>query len=180
MPTTPNVIYPLPENCIWATCDTAQTGKSGLSYVHPFLRRDNWRAKNLSLCGNFNLTNVDEIFAEITGQGQHPRQYADTYIMLEQIGHRLDREADKMYDRLKASGLDGIELTRAIEDHIDMANVLRRTSPMWDGGYVICGVTGQRRDVLDTRSVGIAAGLLVCRRRSGRRGLGTPRHTDRV
>lgn len=118
------------------------TGKSGLSYVHPFLRRDNWRVKNLSLCGNFNLTNVDEIFAEITGQGQHPRQYADTYIMLEQIGHRLDREADKMYDRLKASGLDGIELTRAIEDHIDMANVLRRTSPMWDGGYVICGVTG--------------------------------------
>lgn len=118
------------------------TGKSGLSYVHPFLRRDNWRVKNLSLCGNFNLTNVDEIFAEITGQGQHPRQYADTYIMLEQIGHRLDREADKMYDRLKASGLDGIELTRAIEDHIDMANVLRRTSPIWDGGYVICGITG--------------------------------------
>ena len=118
------------------------TGKSGLSYVHPVLRRDNWRVKNLSLCGNFNLTNVDEIFAAITGQGQHPRQYADTYIMLEQVGHRLDREADKMYDKLKATGLKGVELTRAIEDHIDMANVLRRTSPMWDGGYVICGVSG--------------------------------------
>ena len=118
------------------------TGKSGLSYVHPFLRRDNWRVKNLSLCGNFNLTNVDEIFAEITGQGQHPRQYADTYIMLEQVGHRLDREVDKMYDRLKATGLSGTELTRAIEDHIDLAQVLRRTSPAWDGGYVICGVNG--------------------------------------
>ena len=59
------------------------TGKSGLSYVHPFLRRNNWRAKNLALCGNFNLTNVDEIFARITAIGQHPRKYADTYIMLE-------------------------------------------------------------------------------------------------
>ena len=118
------------------------TGKSGLSYVHPVLRRDNWRVKNLCLCGNFNLTNVDEIFDEITGQGQHPRQYADTYIMLEQMGHRLDREADKMHDLLKAEGLQGTGLTRAIEDRIDVANVLRRTSPAWDGGYVICGVTG--------------------------------------
>ena len=70
------------------------TGKSGISYVHPFLRRNNWRAKNLALCGNFNMTNVDEIFARITAIGQHPRKYADTYIMLEQVGHRLDREVD--------------------------------------------------------------------------------------
>ena len=118
------------------------TGKSGLSFVHPVLRRDNWRAKNLSLCGNFNLTNVDEIFAEITGQGQHPRQYADTYIMLEQVGHRLDREADRLYTKLRAEGLDGKALTEAIEEQIDLSNVLRKTSPSWDGGYVICGVTG--------------------------------------
>ena len=118
------------------------TGKSGLSFVHPVLRRDNWRAKNLSLCGNFNLTNVDEIFAEITGQGQHPRQYADTYIMLEQVGHRLDREADRLYTKLKAEGLDGKALTEALEEQIDLSNVLRKTSPSWDGGYVICGVTG--------------------------------------
>ncbi len=118
------------------------TGKSGLSFVHPVLRRDNWRAKNLSLCGNFNLTNVDEIFAEITGQGQHPRQYADTYIMLEQLGHRLDREADRLYTKLKAEGFDGKALTEAIEEQIDLSNVLRKTSPSWDGGYVICGVTG--------------------------------------
>ena len=61
------------------------TGKSGISYVHPFLRRNNWRAKNLALCGNFNLTNVNDIFEEITAIGQHPRKYADTYIMLEQM-----------------------------------------------------------------------------------------------
>ena len=73
------------------------TGKSGLSYVHPFLRRNNWRAKNLALCGNFNLTNVDEIFADITAAGQHPRKYADTYIMLEQVGHRLDREVERLF-----------------------------------------------------------------------------------
>ena len=71
------------------------TGKSGISYVHPFLRRNNWRAKNLALCGNFNMTNVDEIFARITAIGQHPRKYADTYIMLEQVGHRLDREVER-------------------------------------------------------------------------------------
>ncbi|MCD8287608.1 MAG: amidophosphoribosyltransferase [Porphyromonadaceae bacterium] len=118
------------------------TGKSGLSYVHPVLRRNNWRVKNLSLCGNFNLTNVDEIFSEITSQGQHPRQYSDTYLMLEQMGHRLDREVDKMYDQLKREGIDKKELTNAIEERIDMANVLRKTTPAWDGGYVICGVTG--------------------------------------
>ena len=73
------------------------TGKSGISYVHPFLRRNNWRAKNLALCGNFNMTNVDEIFARITADGQHPRKYADTYIMLEQVGHRLDREVERRY-----------------------------------------------------------------------------------
>lgn len=73
------------------------TGKSGLSYVHPFLRRNNWRAKNLCICGNFNMTNVDEVFSEITKFGQHPRVYSDTYIMLEQIGHRLDRESERLF-----------------------------------------------------------------------------------
>ncbi len=72
------------------------TGKSGLQYVHPFLRRNNWRAKNLSMCGNFNMTNVDEIFGQITAAGQHPRKYADTYIILEQMGHRLDREVERL------------------------------------------------------------------------------------
>ena len=118
------------------------TGKSGISYVHPFLRRNNWRAKNLALCGNFNLTNVDEIFADITAAGQHPRKYADTYIMLEQVGHRLDREVERLYNICKEEGLQGMDITHAIEDRIDLTNVLKTSSSKWDGGYVICGLTG--------------------------------------
>ncbi len=118
------------------------TGKSGISYVHPFLRRNNWRAKNLALCGNFNMTNVDETFARITAIGQHPRQYADTYIMLEQMGHRLDREVERVFNRAEAEGLTGMDITHYIEDQIDLANVLRTSSKEWDGGYVIAGLTG--------------------------------------
>lgn len=118
------------------------TGKSGLSYVHPFLRRNNWRTKNLLLCGNFNLTNVDEVFARLTADGQHPRIYSDTYIMLEQVGHRLDREVERLYQQYKAEGRTGLDLTHAIEDHIDLTNVIRTSSKEWDGGYVICGLTG--------------------------------------
>ena len=118
------------------------TGKSGISYVHPFLRRNNWRAKNLALCGNFNMTNVDEIFARITAIGQHPRKYADTYIMLEQVGHRLDREVERLFNLAEAEGLTGMGVTHYIEEHIELANVLRTSSREWDGGYVICGLTG--------------------------------------
>ena len=118
------------------------TGKNGMSYVHPFLRRNNWRAKNLVLCGNFNLTNVDEIFAGITASGQHPRKYADTYIMLEQVGHRLDREVERLYQSSQEEGLQGMDITHYIEEHIDLTNVLKTSSPLWDGGYVICGMTG--------------------------------------
>lgn len=118
------------------------TGKSGLSYIHPFLRRANYRANNLAVCGNFNLTNVEEVFGEITSQGQHPRRYADTYIILEQIGHKLDREVEHLYGKFYSEGLRGVDITNAIEDHIDLANVLRWSSPSWDGGYVMCGITG--------------------------------------
>ena len=118
------------------------TGKKGISFVHPFLRRDNWRATNLALCGNFNLTNVEEVFAEITAKGQHPRIYSDTYIMLEQVGHRLDRESERLYGEAVARGLRGTDITRYIEEQIDVNNVLRTSAPSWDGGYVVCGLTG--------------------------------------
>ncbi len=118
------------------------TGKNGLTYVHPFLRRNNWRAKNLCLCGNFNMTNVDEVFADITAKGQHPRIYSDTYIMLEQVGHRLDRESERLYAQATAKGLEGMDITRYIEDNIDLTNVVRSASALWDGGYVVCGLTG--------------------------------------
>lgn len=118
------------------------TGRSGLSYVHPFMRRNNWSARNLLLCGNFNMTNVDEIFDEITGTGQHPRLYADTFILLEQIGHGLDRENERLFEIYRDKGQKGLELASSIAKDLNVANVLRRCSPSWDGGYVICGIVG--------------------------------------
>ena len=118
------------------------TGKSGLSYVHPFLRRNNWRAKNLSLCGNFNMTNIGEIFERLTRQGQCPRIYSDSYIMLELMGHRLDREVERNFVAAQALGLTDTDITQYIEDNVNVANVLRTTMPHFDGGYVVCGVTG--------------------------------------
>ena len=118
------------------------TGKSGLQYVHPFLRRNNWRAKNLCLCGNFNMTNIDEVFEFLTAQGQSPRIYGDSYITLELMGHRLDREVERLFVEAKAKGLEGKDITRYIDDHVEMANVLRTTMEHYDGGYVMCGLTG--------------------------------------
>ncbi|BCS84187.1 MULTISPECIES: amidophosphoribosyltransferase [Prevotella] len=118
------------------------TGKSGITYVHPFLRRNNWRAKNLCFCGNFNMTNVDEIFDKLTLQGQCPRVYSDTYIMLELMGHRLDREVERNFEIAKTKGLTNTDITKFIEDNVKMSNVLKKTMTDFDGGYVVCGVTG--------------------------------------
>ena len=118
------------------------TGKHGISYVHPFLRRNNWKSRNLLLCGNFNITNVEEVFSKVVEEGQHPRIYSDTVILLEQIGYYLDKENQRLYDRFKAEGFDGVALTNKIEDNIDFANVIKEPSKTWDGGFVICGANG--------------------------------------
>ena len=118
------------------------TGKSGLTCVHPFLRRNNWRAKNLCLCGNFNMTNIEEVFQFLTAQGQSPRIYGDSYITLELMGHRLDREVERLFEEAKAKGLKGLDITQYIDDHVEMANVLKKTMEHYDGGYVMCGLTG--------------------------------------
>ena len=118
------------------------TGKGGLKYVHPFLRRNNWRAKNLCLCGNFNMTNIDEVFAELTRQGQCPRVYSDTYTMLELMGHRLDREVERNFQIAKLHGFEGTEITDYIEKNVLISNVLKKTMTHFDGGYVVCGLTG--------------------------------------
>ena len=118
------------------------TGKSGLTFVHPFLRRNNWRAKNLCLCGNFNMTNIDEVFQFLTAQGQSPRIYGDSYITLELMGHRLDREVERLFEEAKAKGLQGTDITQYIDDHVCIPNVLRTTMEHYDGGYVMCGLTG--------------------------------------
>jgi len=133
----------------WGTCQLlmghlrySTTGKSGLQYVHPFLRRNNWRAKNLCLCGNFNMTNIDEVFRFLTAQGQSPRIYGDSYITLELMGHRLDREVERLYNEAMGKGLEGLDITHYIDEHVEMANVLRTTMQHYDGGYVMCGLTG--------------------------------------
>ena len=118
------------------------TGKHGLQYVHPFLRRNNWRAKNLCLCGNFNMTNIDEVFQFLTSQGQSPRIYGDSYITLELMGHRLDREVERLFTEAKKAGLEGTDVTDYIDHHVEIANVLKTTMPHFDGGYVMCGLTG--------------------------------------
>ena len=118
------------------------TGKSGLTFVHPFLRRNNWRAKNLCLCGNFNMTNIDEVFRFLTSQGQSPRIFSDSYITLELMGHRLDREVERLYEEAKGKQLEGTDITSYIDNHVCIANVLRTTMSHYDGGYVMCGLTG--------------------------------------
>lgn len=118
------------------------TGKHGISYVHPFLRRNNWKSRNLLLCGNFNITNVEEVFSKVVEEGQHPRIYSDTVILLEQIGYYLDKENQRLYNQFKAEGFDGVALTNKIEDNIDFANVIQEPSKTWDGGFVICGANG--------------------------------------
>lgn len=117
------------------------TGKSGISYVHPFLRRNNWKSRNLLLCGNFNMTNVEEIFNTIVDKGQHPRIYSDTVILLEQLGYKLDNENQRLYNLYKDS-YSGLELTRKIEDNINIPEILKSAAPQWDGGFAICGALG--------------------------------------
>ena len=104
---------------------------------------------------------MDEVFADITAKGQHPRIYSDTYIMLEQVGHRLDRESERLYAEAVGLGLSGMDITRYIEERIDVNNVLRTAAPLV--GRRLCGVwgDGQRRDVCPARPVGYPTGLLV-------------------
>lgn len=118
------------------------TGKTGMAYVHPFLRRSNWKARNLLLCGNFNMTNVDEIFDRVVSQGQHPRLYSDTVIILEQLGNALDNEYFRIKSKYENVIPDGDKLAKEIENHISIKNILKGNADTWDGGFVICGITG--------------------------------------
>lgn len=118
------------------------TGRSGINYVHPFMRRNNWCSRNMLLCGNFNMTNVDEIFNSIVATGQHPRLFADTFILLEQLGHALDRENERLFNIHSNAGLKALDLSKGIARDLNVTNVLKRCAPAWDGGYVICGIVG--------------------------------------
>lgn len=121
------------------------TGKSGMAYVHPFLRRNNWRSRNLLMCGNFNMTNVDQLFSSVVARGQHPRLHSDTIILLEMLGYALDKENHRIYRKHRDEANENYfdhQLGKIIEREIDIRNVLKATAPEWDGGYVICGATG--------------------------------------
>jgi amidophosphoribosyltransferase len=116
--------------------------KSGIMHIHPFLRRHNWKNRTLVLAGNFNLTNVDELFNYLTLKGQHPRDTSDTFLMLEQLGFKLDMEVQKEYDLIKQRYTNDITITQKIEDQLDIASVIRKSERLWDGGYVIAGMLG--------------------------------------
>lgn len=133
---------PYAAECYMGHLRYATFGKQEIQYVHPMMRRSNWRAKSMALCGNFNLTSVDRIFDAISSVGQHPRNASDTHIILEQLGHRLDREVEHKFRESKARGLTGMDITHDIEAKIDIAAPLKDCAPLWDGGYVMCGVTG--------------------------------------
>lgn len=133
---------PFAGSCLMGHLRYSTTGKSGLTFVHPMIRRSNWRAKCLTICGNFNLTNVTDVFESITAVGQHPRHVSDMHILLEQLGHRLDREVERLFAQSKTFGLEGMDITHYIEERIDLKNVLKQCAPLWDGGFVMCGQTG--------------------------------------
>lgn len=118
------------------------TGRSGLSYVHPFLRRHNWKNRTMVLAGNFNLTNVDELFEHLTLKGQHPRDKGDTFLMLESLGFKLDQEVQREYDKIKQRYTNDLVITQKIEENLDIASFIRKSEKMWDGGYAICGILG--------------------------------------
>ncbi len=117
-------------------------GNNDISYVHPVVRANNWKSRNLVLAGNFNLTNVDEIFQGLIDLGQHPKDYSDTVTILENIGHYLDLENQRTFDYHKAAGKSNAEISALIEKELDLAHVLRTSSKRWDGGYAIAGMVG--------------------------------------
>ena len=117
-------------------------GKNSIEYCHPFLRQNNWMSRNLVLAGNFNLTNVDELFQQLIEIGQHPKEKSDTVTMIEKIGHFLDEENTRLYQKHKQSDISREEISRAIADEIDIQRILEDSCKKWDGGYVITGMLG--------------------------------------
>jgi amidophosphoribosyltransferase len=117
-------------------------GKNDINSVHPVLRRSNWKSKTLALQGNFNLTNVDEIFEKLLYLGQHPREYSDTVTILEKVGHFLDEENEQIFRKLRDKGLSKQECSPLIQQQINIEGVLSDASARWDGGYVISGIIG--------------------------------------
>tara|TARA_B100001540_G_C15790703_1_gene635309 strand:+ start:43 stop:1938 length:1896 start_codon:yes stop_codon:yes gene_type:complete len=116
-------------------------GGNTIEHCHPFLRQNNWKTRNIALAGNFNMTNVDELFQQLVALGQHPKEMSDTVTILEKIGHFLDEENDAIYYKNKEN-FSKKEITKIIEEDLDLQDILRQSAKYWDGGYVICGLLG--------------------------------------
>ena len=117
-------------------------GRNSIESCHPFLRQNNWMTRNLVVAGNFNLTNVDELFDELVEIGQHPKEKSDTVTVLEKIGHFLDVENDRLLDEIKSKGFTSAEKNNYIVENIDIPKILRKASVNWDGGYAMAGLLG--------------------------------------
>ena len=117
-------------------------GKNSIENVHPFLRENNWIYRNLILAGNFNLTNVNELFNKLVELGQHPIAKSDTITVMERIGHFLDNEVEECYRRLKQEGISKREASPLIMEQLDMVKVLKKAAARWDGGYAMAGIVG--------------------------------------
>ena len=116
-------------------------GNNGVESCHPFLRQSNWRSRSLVLAGNFNMTNVEELFNKLVALGQHPKEKKDTVTVLEKIGHFLDEESQRLFQKYK-DDYSNTEVTRLIEENMDLQRVLNRSCRDFDGGYTMCGMTG--------------------------------------
>ncbi len=117
-------------------------GGNSIESVHPFLRLNNWTSRNLILAGNFNMTNVNELFDKLVELGQHPKEKADTVTILERIGHFLDMEVQRQYNKAKAQGITKRQASTYIAEHLKLGKVLKRSAKRWDGGYVMAGLIG--------------------------------------
>ncbi|MCB0395966.1 MAG: amidophosphoribosyltransferase [Flavobacteriales bacterium] len=117
-------------------------GRNSIEYCHPFLRQNNWMTRNLVIAGNFNLTNVDELFDHLVELGQHPKERSDTVTVLEKIGHFLDVENERLFRKFKDQGLSNADISPKIAREINLKDILHESSKKWDGGYVIAGLLG--------------------------------------
>jgi len=117
-------------------------GKNNIDLVHPLKRASNWRSRNLALAANFNLTNIDELFDSLIQAGQHPRYYSDTITLLEKVGYYLDDEIQNKYRKYRDEGNSKIDISLLIEENLDIAGVLSKSTANWDGGYAVAGVLG--------------------------------------
>ncbi|MGA9589838.1 MAG: amidophosphoribosyltransferase [Salegentibacter sp.] len=117
-------------------------GKNNIESVHPFLRQNNWMHRNLIVAGNFNMTNVNQLFNNLVELGQHPKERADTVTVMEKIGHFLDDEVNKLYKKLKKQGYSKVEASPVIAEKLNVAKILRKSSKDWDGGYAMAGLLG--------------------------------------